>query len=225
MPFAGLDSLAYPGDDMMQWIKSNTNLTFVGFYLAPAPSRPTSDWMSTYATLVGQGWGFGPLYVGQQEADQPGSHILTAGQGTTDGVDAANLMFQAGFPPSSIVYLDCEEGGPASDEVLAYVGAWVNAVQSSTPAYTAGIYCSYTTANSLLAIVPNVYLWVWNITDPASGPNFPTPDPAVSGAASATVWQYYQNTDVTFAGAPTSDLTIDLDSASVADPSQLWKVA
>ena len=39
MPFAGFDCLAYPGDDMMEWLKANTNFSFVGFYLAPAPSR------------------------------------------------------------------------------------------------------------------------------------------------------------------------------------------
>jgi hypothetical protein len=46
MPFAGFDSLLYPGDDTMQWIKSNTNFSYVGFYLAPAPSRPDSGWIA-----------------------------------------------------------------------------------------------------------------------------------------------------------------------------------
>jgi len=216
MAFAGFDSLAYPGDAMMQWLKSNTNFRFVGFYLAPAPSRPTSGWMGKRNVLIGQGWGLGPLYVGQQEPGQPGSHILTKAQGKLDGIDAVNLMTQAGFPPGTVVYLDCEQGGAASSAVKAYVGAWVDNVAGYTP----GIYCSHTTAASLLAIRPNVPIWTWNIKQPAPGPNFPTPAPGGSGVSQATVWQYYQNTDVTFHGAPVSHLNIDLDSASVADPSQ-----
>jgi hypothetical protein len=220
MPFAGFDSLTYPGDDTMQWLRTNTNFSFVGFYLAPAPARPTSDWMGKYDTLAGQGWGFAPLYVGQQELGQPGPHNLTSEQGIQDGQDAVTLMSQAGFPPNSIVYLDCEQGGPASDERLDYVGAWVDAVRMGPPSYTPGLYCSYTTAASLLAIRSDVYVWVWNITNPANGPIFPTPDPAVSGTPQATVWQYYQNNNVTFAGAPNPDLTLDLNSASIADPSK-----
>src|SRR5262249_24813583 len=110
MPYAGFDSLAYPGDAMMQWLHSHTNLSFVGFYLAPAPSRPTSGWMGKHATLATQGWGFVPVYVGQQETTQPGSHVLTAAQGTKDGQAAAGLMQTADFPADSVVYLDCEQG-------------------------------------------------------------------------------------------------------------------
>ena len=216
MAFAGFDSLSYPGDAMMQWLKSNTNFSFVGFYLAPAPSRPTSDWMGKRNILIAQGWGLGPLYVGQQEPGQPGSHTLTAAQGQLDGLDAVNLMSQAGFPQGTVVYLDCEQGGPASSAVRAYVGAWVDNVAGYTP----GIYCSHTTAASLLAIRPNVSVWTWNITQPATGPTFPTPAPAGAGVPQARVWQYYQNTNITFSGAPNPHLKIDLDSASVDDPSQ-----
>jgi len=102
MPYAGFDSLLYPGDDAIQWIKSNTNFTYVGFYLAPAPSRPDSGWMNKHDVLASQGWGFAPIYVGQQEIGQPGSHNLTPDQGTLDGYNAASLMFQAGFPPNTI---------------------------------------------------------------------------------------------------------------------------
>jgi hypothetical protein len=220
MAFAGFDSLDYPGDEMMQWMKSNTNLTFVGFYLAPAPSRPDSDWMDRYATLAGQGWGFAPIYVGQQELGEPGSHNLTADQGTADGHGAADLMSQAGFPPGSIVYLDCEQGGPASDARLEYVGAWVDAVNLSATSYTPGIYCSYNTAASLLAIRPDLYVWVWKLTDSATGPFFPTPDPTTTGVPKARVWQYCQDKNIQFVGAPSPQLKIDLGTASTADPSR-----
>ena len=60
MPFAGFDSLSYPGDAVMAWLKANTNFRFVGFYLAPAPSRPTSAWMARRSTLSAQGWALPP---------------------------------------------------------------------------------------------------------------------------------------------------------------------
>ncbi len=217
MAFAGFDSLSYPGDAVMAWLKANTNLSFVGFYLAPAPSRPTSAWMDKFAVLSGQGWGFAPVYVGQQEANQPGSNELTAAQGTIDGGGAVGLMRQAGFPAGSVVYLDCEQGGPASAAVQAYVGAWVDAVTGFTP----GIYCSHTTAASLLAIRPGVPVWTWNLKDlqPAA-PTFPANDPAGAGLAVATVWQYAQNIVIELPGGPVGSLKVDLDCASVPDPSQ-----
>jgi hypothetical protein len=219
MGFAGFDISSYPGDSMMQWLKSNTNFSFVGFYLAPAPCHPDQGWMSKRTILAGQGWGFVPVYVGQQEqgVSTCQANSLTAAQGTIDGVDAASKMSHAGFPPNCVVYLDCEQGGTASGARKAYVGTWVDAVTAAS--YTAGIYCSHTTAASLLAIRPNVPVWTWNITAAAPGPVFPTDDPSGSGVPQATVWQYVQNATTTFHGAPTPSLKIDLDCASVNDPS------
>jgi hypothetical protein len=143
MGFAGFDSLSYPGDAAMAWLKAQTNLSFVGFYLAPAPSRPTSKWMGCRATLAAQGWGFAPVYVGQQEPGAPGQHVLTAAQGDTDGRDAAHLMTVAGFPSGSTVYLDCETGGPASGAASSYFAAWVDAL-ASLGEYRPRVYCSHT---------------------------------------------------------------------------------
>jgi hypothetical protein len=95
---AGFDSLTYPGDDLMKIFWDKTNLAWCGFYLAPAPSQPYTGWMSKRSYLRGLGWGFAPLYVGQQ-THGPGSHDFSAGRGTTDAVDAAALARQAGFTP------------------------------------------------------------------------------------------------------------------------------
>jgi hypothetical protein len=35
----------------------------------------------------------------------------------------------AGFPPKSVVYLDCEQKGPTSRARLAYAGAWADAIR------------------------------------------------------------------------------------------------
>lgn len=40
--FAGFDSLEYPKKKMMDWLNTNTNLVWCGYYLAPAPNRGTS---------------------------------------------------------------------------------------------------------------------------------------------------------------------------------------
>jgi len=223
MAFAGFDSLAYPGDNVMAWLKANTNLSFVGFYLAPAPSRPTSDWMDCRSVLAGQNWGFAPVYVGQQEPGAPGSHILTPAQGTIDGGDASALMTAAGFPPNCVVYLDLETGGPASGATRSYVSAWVDALNAAGQ-YRPGIYCSHTTAASVQAVInPSVRFWVFNLKGPVPGPdyppNFPTKDPAGSGVANAVIWQWAQNQNVDLDGGPVGSLKIDLDTATVADPS------
>ena len=221
MAFAGFDSLAYPGDDVMAWLKSNTNLTFVGFYLAPAPSRPSSAWMPKRSTVVNQGWGLAPVYVGQQEATQPGSHDLTAEQGKIDGLDAAKLMRAAGFPDGSTVYLDCEAGGPASVAAADYIKAWGRAL-NSVGSFAAGIYCSHTTVPSLLQILPPLAVWTWNLVDlTPTSPQFPVKSPGDSGVMRACVWQYAQNTTIEFAGSAVPSLKLDLDCAAVPDPSKL----
>lgn len=223
MAYAGFDSLSYPGDTLMAWLKENTNLSFVGFYLAPAPSRPTSGWMGKRATLAAQGWGFAPVYVGQQESGQPGAHTLTAAQGTTDGNDAVQLMQTAGFPNRSVVYLDIEQGGTASSATIAYMSAWVDAVKASNT-YVPGVYCSHTTASSILSAQPGTRLWCWNLQGAVPGPNYP-PDfpanpPAGCGVPSATVWQWAQNVTITLYDAPEPSMSVDLDCASTADPSK-----
>ena len=220
MPFAGFDSLSYPGDAVMAWLKANTNLAFVGFYLAPAPSRPTSAWMTRRSTLSAQGWGLAPVYVGQQEATQPGAHILTPEQGETDASDAGALMARAGFPAGSVVYLDCEQGGPLSTASAAYVKAWVQTL-AGLGSFTPGVYCSHTTAPSLVSAIGTVPIWTWNLKDLAAhSPTFPTADPSGSGVAKAVLWQHAQNKTVAFTGGPVPSLVVDLDCASVPDPSQ-----
>lgn len=223
MASAGFDSLAYPGDDVMAWLKANTNLSFVGFYLAAAPSRPTSDWMDCRSVLAGQNWGFAPVYVGQQEPGAPGSHILTPAQGTIDGGDTTALMNRAGFPANSTVYLDLETGGHATHATLSYISAWVAALNAAGQ-YRPGIYCSHTTAASVQAVIDHsVRFWVFNLIGQAPGPdyppNFPTKGPAGCGVTNAVIWQWAQNKVADLNGGPVDSLRIDLDTATVVDPS------
>jgi Rv2525c-like, glycoside hydrolase-like domain/Hemopexin len=108
--YGGVDVLQYPGDPAMDILWNTTSLTWTGFYLAPAPSQGNTSWMNRRAFLEGLGWGFAPIYVGQQTHASPGSHTLTQAQGTIDANDAAALALHAGFVPGSIIYLDIETG-------------------------------------------------------------------------------------------------------------------
>jgi hypothetical protein len=219
MAFAGFDISEYPGDAMMAWLKDNTNLAFCGFYLAPAACHGDESWMAKRATLAAQGWGFAAVYLGQQE---PGHNCsaneLTPDQAMLDGQKAAALMQKAGFPAGSVVYLDIETGGAPSAATAAYFEAWVDAV-TNDGTYRPGVYCSHTTAASLLAIRA-VPVWTWNIIEPdAFATPFPIEDPAGSGVGSASIWQYAQNIPVSFDGAPTPHLVVDFDYGASADPS------
>src|ERR1700722_2734220 len=68
MPFyLGFDTGTYPGNVVMQSLKSSTPLSFAGFYLAPSPGHRDMGWMSAgAATLKAMGWGLVPVYYGQQ---------------------------------------------------------------------------------------------------------------------------------------------------------------
>ncbi len=95
--FAGFDRLDYPGDTFMKTLYDETNLCWCGFYLAPAPSQGKgTSWMTKRSYLEQIGWGFAPLYLGQQTSGA-GSHTVTAAQGKIDAQDAAKLAATAGF--------------------------------------------------------------------------------------------------------------------------------
>jgi hypothetical protein len=171
--------------------------------------------------LRAQGWGIAPVYVGQQAVGGPGSHILTAAQGTLDGQNATQLMTTAGFTPGSFVYLDIETGGPASPAIHAYATAWIASIQAQGT-FQPAIYCSFTTAPSMPPPGPGLRYWNWHlgpIQNPAP-PTFPVNHPSGCGFAAATVWQHTQNHPFAFPGSPAPHLTLDLDVASVPDPSQ-----
>jgi hypothetical protein len=219
--FAGIDVLGYPGDARMAWLWENTNLYWTGFYLAPAPSQGYTGWMRSYNTLRNQGWGFAPLYVGRQ-AVGPGSHAVTAANGTRDGQDAATLAARAGFPGGSVIYLDIEQGPPMMPHVLDYWRAWVDSLLSH--GYAPAAYCSYTLALQFIAADARAAApWAFKMLS-GIGRSFQTPfpdmAPAGSGIGSAEAWQYAQNVSITADNG--HHLAVDLDVADWQDPSRPW---
>ncbi len=220
--FAGIDCSTYPGSSEMNWLKANTNLSWCGFYLAPAPCHGDTSWMTQRAALVQAGWGLAPTYLGQQVTGAGANPSkVNAQQGTTDGENAASLMKTAGFPSNSRVFLDLENGSPFSTEQSAYVTAWGMAVEAA--GYAVGVYCSHTIASEVATACPSAQLWVFYVqstTGPViTAPVFATPAPSGSGYAAAMIWQYQQNSTLQLAGSPTPSLQVDVDSSTVADPS------
>jgi Domain of unknown function (DUF1906) len=216
--FAGLDTYAYPGDPTLDWLKAHTNLTWCGYYLAPAPSHGNRSWMGNRAAMVAGGWGLAPIYVGQQLAGR-GSHNVTGPQGMIDGGDAAGLMAAEGFAPGAWVYLDLEDGPPFQSPRTDYVNSWVAAV--SHAGFSPGVYCSHAIAQSVHQAAPHARIWAFKVstsaTHPVPGTNFPDPPPAGCGYTGAYMWQLGQACQIGV--APPATLVVDLNSAVAPDPS------
>jgi hypothetical protein len=218
--FLGFDRSQYPGDAMMQSLRTQAGLAWTGFYLAPAPSHGDGGWMQKRALLQSFGYGFAPVYLGQQQGG-PGSHKLSAQQGTLDGQNAAQLAAQAGFPQQSVVYLDIETGPPLQSAFLDYYAAWTQSVVAND--YTPGVYCSYLLAAQLQARDARPVFWVFRLKFPMSAtitaPVAP-PDPTQSGFSDATLLQFAQNVTLRLPNG-TQITPVDLDSSTSADPSRL----
>jgi hypothetical protein len=219
----GFDISIYPGDTAMANWWNNTPFSFCGFYLAPTASgqHTNTSWMSKRSYLQGLGYGLAVIYVGRQASQSN----LTYAQGQSDAADANTLAKNAGFSKmSTTVFLDVEQGGTLSSAFLSYINGWIDYMKVDT-IFRPGIYCSHSStadqirnANSY-ASSGGVDFWVWNLTQPPSPGNTTstgTLTPADSGVSYAMNWQYAQNVSETWNG---TTLTVDLDLASSANPS------
>jgi len=217
MGFAGMDTSKYPGDAVMDALRTSTNLEWCGFYLAPAPSHPDPSWMDRRAHLAKAGWGFAPVYVGQQGTG-PGSHVLTKQQGETDADNAAFLAKAAGFSTGTTIYVDIEQGAALTTPNQDYVASWLDTLKALD--YVPGVYCSHTTVPSIQALGLDVVYWIWKFANADTGVTKASPfkddDPDTTGVNVASVWQWAQNCKIsTVSGL----LLVDLDTASTSDPS------
>lgn len=221
MIYTGLDASAFPGLDTMAWLKEATKAVWTGFYLGPAPSHPETDWMDQRDELIEQGWGFAPVFVGQQISG-PGSHVVTPEQGNLDGAHAAALMADAGFPERSYCFLDLEDGPPFDEPRASYVKYWAGALFSG--GYMPGIYCSHLVAEAVLGMfetqsVEAPRVWAFKVTTTARHPaELPLPPlvPDGSGVSQAAMWQHDQDATI---DTPHGTVVVDTSSSILADPS------
>lgn len=241
---AGFDTYAYPGDQAMSWLRQNSNLAWVGYYLYPAPSRNVASnggnsWMGHFSNLSVLGWVVAPIYIGEQDPahqnqDPGNSSNPSAAKGTADGNSAETnsiglpnsavpLLIQEGFPIGTTVYLDIETSGAQSQPELDYISAWCSAV--SAAGYVPGIYCLASAFPSIASVEPNVPFWIANPINPnPGGTPFPTMAPSGSGVPNATAWQYQTAPGYTIAIPtsilPSGALQVDLDVVKSTEPPQ-----
>ena len=226
--YAGLDCLAYPGDQVMRDLHANTNMVWTGFYLAPTPAQPDTSWMKKARLLRDMGWGLAPIFKGQPPGG-PGSHVVTAAQGLVDAQTAVALAELAEIGEGSVIFLDIEAGGILTDPYLSYCSAWFEGIRAS--AYRPGVCCSYSqTPDQLRGLHPDLVFWVLNInrygTVPAPPRNgqFLAPPIAESRCEFATAWRYAQNVSTISVplgnGSVAALDTVNLDCATERDPSK-----
>lgn len=220
--FAGIDRSDYPGDTAMRQLFRNSNLTWTGFYLAPAPSHSDAGWMNRFAVLSAMGWGIAPIYVGQQQGG-PGSHVLTPFQGALDAADAVRLASDAGIPDGSVIYLDIETGPPLGQPMKDYYSAWVAAIAMS--AYRPGVYCSYLVARDLLALDSRPIFWVFKVKSADNGEEsgartnpYKAVEPSFSTVEFASLWQWAQNVPLRKPGSTQNITPMDFNTSSMRNP-------
>lgn len=221
--FAGLDLEDYPGNYAMRWLLHNTNLRWTGFYLSPAPAENNTIWMINYQQLKDLGWGFAPIFAGQQEPGIPGSHILTVKQGIFDAHLAVKLAHQAGFPEGSIIFLDIQTTavGHLSSAFMDYYRAWIKEIFDNN--FKPGVYCYFKIADQIHSIDWRVIFWVFNLNKYTCSNDeripYPQPNPSNSNVAFASVWQLIEDCNISWNSG--SIIRVDLDSAATVDPSQI----
>lgn len=236
LPILGIDYKTPPSQETMDWLleKAVPRRRFTGLYLTHwncVSGRVTRDdaWIKQREPLARRGWGFLPIFMGQQPAHNksnecPGKGDPPRGQGKDDGAWAAGLMEHAGFGKGSVVYLDIDHLTKESSDYIHYLRDWQEKVEVA--GYYPGIYCSYlilpwlkryseaiwTAELPQLASVemaePKVDVFAY---DPKNHPNGLIRDGAICT-------QFLQNQAIP--GCPTNE-AFDSNRSLVADPSNL----
>jgi uncharacterized protein YraI len=206
--YYGFDTSPYPGDRAMQAWWNDSPFCYVGFYLGPTAYHPDASYMYKRQTLINQGWGLLPVYVGRQSDSE---HLDTP-TGIADADEAVDLAVYTGFPKSTTIYLDIETGLPLSDSYLNYVTTWAGELQSK--GYCVGIYCNNRNADQIRSVLPGASFWVAHYT----GDDLPSSvlSPADTGVSYAGSWQFTGDSSLSYGGYP---LSVDLDVSTHGDPS------
>lgn len=245
--YLGFDANSYPGDALLPAL--HQTFAFAGYWLNIPPGATENNWTGTRAALRNAGFGFLVLFNGRLARDLKSPDRASA-LGASDAVVARAAAQREGFPPGTIIFLDQEEGGRMTPAQLAYILAWVDAIQAG--GFRAGIYCSgmparegknetIVTAEDIRNHAGNRDLTYFVYNDacpPSPGCVYlkNPPQPAASGIAFASVWQFAQSPrrrEFTRSCASTynrdgncypplalpAPALLDLETATSADPS------
>jgi hypothetical protein len=202
----GFDRNIYPGDAALPILRKT--FVFTSYWLSPPPGEKTNTWRGKRQFLRSQGFGFLVLYRGREtrELKNADDARQTGEQDAAATIEAAK---RDGFPASTIIFLDIEEGGRLSPAYHAYIRGWLWTVTMRD--YQGGFYCSgipvkedaHTTITTAEDIISDLYsksrafsIWVYNdVCPPSPGCSFPQtpPLPSLSGIDGAIVWQFAQS--------------------------------
>lgn len=220
--YAGFDTAQYPGKAAMAKLKAGTNLTWVEYYLWPAPAvaPAAKTWRGKRAELVAMGWKVVPVFVGRQVtgggAKISANLAEAARQGAVDGAATIQRLHEEGFPEGTWPYFDTENGSPVPARQQKYLAAWANVVNASH--YNAAIYNSKLNVAAIRKVMPKARQIVFAPPTVArtnwSGATFPLVDPTHYGANVVGV-QHRQNVKMTAAGVT---WVIDMDTSTISNP-------
>lgn len=200
--YLGFDRNQYPGDSNLKALRQT--FAYAGYWLNNPPGEKSNSWTGHRAVVEAAGFGFLVLFNGRLYAELK-SETNAARLGKSDGANAVAAARREGFPATTIIFLDEEQGGFMLPEQKAFIYAWVDTVIAA--GFRAGIYCSgmisadsnrVVTAEDIRAASSgrDISYWVTNDACPPSpGCTFPkqVPDPKQSGVRFAEVWQFSQS--------------------------------
>lgn len=244
MAFAGIDiSDAFPGDHTMRALKINTNLSWVGLYLAETDqdkqiTKNRQTWVGQFMPMKAMGWGVAPIYVGKQVAkiaellSKPvGGTKVGVFEGGVDGQAAVTLASNENLPQKTIIYFDLEAPGGTviTDTYWDYLASWSRTLLSMN--YLPGIYCSSMLGEKISTKMETMvgngamsHVWIADTNkhqhDKLSNP-FPADQafhPNMSGFAKATAWQYVHHRPLRVDVPGALTVTVDFNSAVRKDP-------
>jgi len=199
--YLGFDRNLYPGDANLKAL--HQTFSYSGYWLNIPPGEKTNTWTGHRAAVESAGFGFLVLFNGRLFA-QLKSETHAARLGKSDAQAAVSTAQREGFPRSTIIFLDQEQGGRMLPEQNAYIFAWVDGVTAA--GFRTGIYCSGMRSVDSEKVITaediqqnagkrNIVYWVTNDACPPSpGCSFAKPPiPAQSGVNFAEVWQFAQS--------------------------------
>jgi len=197
--YLGFDRNDYPGDENLRVLRQT--FSYTGYWLNNPPGEKTNSWVGRRQTLQSAGFGFLVAFNGKLYKELKRD---AAGTGQFDGQLAAASAEREGFPRSTIIFLDIEEGARMLPEQKAYIYAWMDAVTRA--GFRAGVYCSGIPAKEGKSTIitaqdirdsaqgREITFWATNdVCPPSPGCGFSAPAPSQSGLDFVDVWQFAQS--------------------------------
>ena len=208
LAYLGFDTNDYPGDATLPALRHT--FSFAGFWLNQPPGGASISWSGKRGILRSNGFGFLLLFNGRLERQLKNS-ARAAALGSSDATAAVQTALRQGFHLGTIIFLDQEEGGEMEPAQIAYLLAWIDAMNAAH--FRAGIYCSaipasagkghmVITADDIRSRAGSrrIAFFVYNDACPPSpgcaisNPiSIEPPQPSASGVPFASVWQFAQS--------------------------------